>query len=84
MKVITVEVKHTVEVVIDDSKLTSEFMNVFREDFYNFHTVEDHAAHIAQLKVRELIGIDGFIEGYGDMGDMGITVEVLGQAEEIL
>jgi hypothetical protein len=54
-----------VTVTIDDESLNEEFMAEFRESFYPFKTLEDHAKHIAQLEARELIDCDAFVEGYG-------------------
>jgi hypothetical protein len=48
---------------IDESKLNEEWMKAFREVFYNFHDLDEHAEHIAQYKAR--YNSDTFIEGYG-------------------
>ena len=50
-------------------------MEEFRENFYPFNSIEDHANHIAQLKVRELLM--PFIEGYGPALDLGISAEIV-------
>lgn len=54
------EDKYTVE--FDESICNEEWMKQFREHFYNFHTLEEHAEHIAQFRAR--FG-SKFIEGYG-------------------
>jgi len=48
---------------IDENELNEQWMDDFRSSFYNFHTLEEHAEHIAQIRAR--IG-EGFIEGYGN------------------
>ena len=49
---------------LDENVLNEEFNKEFREYFYNFHDLEDHAKMFAQYQAR--IGDDdSFIEGYG-------------------
>jgi hypothetical protein len=78
MKTFHVEVLQEVEVRLDETKFTPQFMQEFRDSFYSFTTLEDHAEHLAQLGARDLISLDGFIEGYGIAKDMGISIEVRG------
>jgi hypothetical protein len=75
----------TVKVVLDTNEFDEKFMQDFRTDFYQFHSLEKHAEHLAQLAARGLIGYDNFVEGYGhingEKGDgsldvMDITVRV--------
>jgi hypothetical protein len=71
----TVEVTAYVEVEIDESKFTPEFMETFRAGFFPFHTVEEHIEHLAQLKARGVIGWEPhFAEGYGRLDEMGIKI----------
>lgn len=79
----TVEVVITVEVETDDSKFTKEWMDEWRGHFYDFHTVGDHAMHIAQLEARGLLYPE-FTEGYGPLADMGIKVRIIDQEEELV
>lgn len=76
-----VEVNQIVRVTLDDAKLDDAFMQEFREGFYPFFTIADHADHIAQLVacgICEPTKHSGeFIEGYGPSSEMGITGEVL-------
>jgi hypothetical protein len=52
--------KYTVE--FDENVCNEQWMEEFRQVFYNFHTLEEHAEHIAQFRAR----FGGrFIEGYG-------------------
>jgi hypothetical protein len=69
-----VEVVQVVRVTMDEAKFTPEFMEEFRRYFYDFTTLDDHAAHIAQLAARGLIDTPCFIEGYGPSEEMGISV----------
>ncbi|MGM7680781.1 hypothetical protein ACSVDA_01375 [Cytobacillus sp. Hm23] len=48
-------------VELDETVLDEEWMEHFREHFYNFHTLEEHVEHIAQFRAR--FG-SKFIEGY--------------------
>ena len=78
----TVEVRQLIEVEIDESKFDEQFMQEFRESFYNFTTLDDHIAHIGQLEARGMLGT--FIEGYGPAKDMGIKAEVKSWDMEVL
>lgn len=85
MKTFLIDVTRTIEVTLDETKFTEEFMSHFREYFYPFYSVEDHAKHLAQLEAREMIGWrpDDFIEGYGAKDNFGITTKVIDQDEEV-
>ena len=82
MSKFTITVSHLVEVDLDESKFTPDFMSEFRENFYPFLSIEDHANHIAQLKVRELLM--PFIEGYGPALDFGIDAEIVDVSMDVL
>lgn len=70
-----VDVTQTVEVEVDESKFTPEFMQEFRNSFYSFHTINQHLEHLAQLYAR---GLDrDFIEGYGPAQDFGIRFSLI-------
>lgn len=68
----TVEVTQWIEVEIDESKLTPDWLAEFRKSFYPFETINDHLEHLAQLNARGLADDDHFIEGYGPAAEMGI------------
>lgn len=61
-------------VELDESKFTPEFMEEFRQSFYQFYDLEDHAEHITQLYARGVVEGDDFIEGYGKPSEAGIKV----------
>ncbi len=71
-----VEVKQYVEVEIDETKFTEDFMKEFRNVFYNFHDIEDHIMHLAQLHCRGIADNYSFIEGYGEAKEMGIKFNI--------
>lgn len=48
---------------LDENVMNEEWMEEFREVYYNFHKLEQHAEHIAQHRAR--FGTS-FIEGYGE------------------
>lgn len=58
-------------------------MNDFRDYFYDFDTIEEHAEHLAQLEARELIDGD-FVEGYGSLKEMGIKIKNMGTEAYII
>lgn len=70
----TVLVTHVIKVTVDESKFDETFMKEFRDNYYNFQTVDEHLEHLAQLYARGMVGdsSDCFIEGYGLAKDMGI------------
>lgn len=78
----TVAVTQIVEVELDETKFDEAFMAEFRESFYPFWEIEDHAEHIAQLEARGLLS-EEFTEGYGPLKDMGIVADVIDCNEEL-
>lgn len=79
----TVLVSREIEVELDPSKFTEEFMVEFRKSFYPFYDLEDHAMHLAQLHARELFDGNDFVEGYGEAEDAGIKVRLIDGWEEV-
>ena len=83
MSTFTIEVTQTIEVELDPAKFDDAFMEEFRESFFPFYDLEDHAEHIAQLQARGVIDLEGyispntFVEGYGPVQDMGIKARVI-------
>lgn len=77
MPTFQVEVTQEVEVVIDEDEYTEDDLESFREDFYDFMDYEDHAQHLAQLRARGRISDrdDEFVEGYGPLDAVGISVQ---------
>lgn len=89
-KSFVVTVTATVRVKLDASKFTPDFMEDFRQHFFPFDTIEEHAEHIGQLAARELYSFgfnrDEFVEGYGKIGPMGIFAwvdQIETEAEDI-
>ncbi|APJ11131.1 hypothetical protein [Bacillus safensis] len=52
--------QYTIE--LDENVLNEEWMQNFRETFYDFTTLTEHAEHIA--RTRSILG-SAFIDGYG-------------------
>lgn len=78
-----VEVCFVVEVEIDETKFTEEWMKEFRKNFYPFYTLEDHIEHIAQLEAREIL-TPVFVEGYGPLKSMGIKAEITAMESSVI
>ena len=82
MKRFKVTIESEVIVELDESQFTPEWLAHFKKYFYD---VEDECSesedplqgHAANLAMQELGGIirNNFLEGYGDISDMGITIE---------
>ena len=69
---VEVERKDRYTIEIDDSVITEEWMEDFRQVFYEFETMEQHVEHIAQLKARYYNGsFPPEIEGYGSVAVHG-------------
>ena len=79
----TVSVEMLVEVEVDETKFTPEFMGEFRDHFFGLDTVEEHIEHLAQLEAREVLSQE-FTEGYGPLKDFGIVARVIGCETSIL
>ena len=78
-----VKVSMYIDVDVDETKFTEEFMQEFRESFYDFHTIEDHIEHLATLFARGLCYNGSFIEGYGETKEMGIKFKMIDIDREI-
>jgi hypothetical protein len=78
-----VAVDQIVEVEVDETKFTEAWMAEWRQSFYNFHSIDQHLEHIAQLEARGILNRD-FTEGYGPLADMGIKAKVIDQTMDIL
>jgi hypothetical protein len=79
-----VAVTQIVEIEVDETKFTPEFMAEFRASMYYFRTIDQHIEHLAQLYARNIADDRSFIEGYGPAADMGIKGKVIDQTEDIL
>ena len=64
----------TLLIIFLTSIITEEFMAEFRHNFFDFDTIDDHIKHLAYLGVRQDVGYDYFIEGYGPSNEMGLKV----------
>lgn len=87
MRTFEVEVTQVIRVTLDDTKFDESFMEEFRQSFYDFDTIEQHAEHIAQLCARGLADPNwpnSFIEGYGEAKDMGISSEDVWQDQRVV
>lgn len=83
MTTIYVLIKTTVAVTLDEAKFTPQFLDEFASHFFDFDCVEQHAEHIGQLAAREVHSFNKhlpreFVEGYGPIGEMGISAEITG------
>lgn len=79
MKKFTVQVAQDVEVTLDESRFTPEFMENYRKNFYPFNTLEDHAKHLAELAADGRIPLwneSAFVEGYGALKASGVKLEI--------
>lgn len=79
----TVQVTQFVEVEVDETKFTPEFMEMFQNVFFKFETIDEHLEHLAQLEARGVIRGD-FIEGYGHQKDMGIRIRITDMETELV
>ncbi len=64
-----------VEVTLDASKFTPEFQAEFASFITPMPTIEEHAEHLAWIYARD--EHLGFVEGYGEVRDMGIRARLL-------
>lgn len=91
MKTFKVLVTSEVEVTLDETKFTDEFMKEYQENFSNIQSLEAHAVNLAWLHATGRIDLDyspksvysPFVEGYGPAADMGITAKSLWEESEM-
>ena len=75
----TVIVTQYVEIEYDESQFTPEWMKNFREYFFPFHEIDDHLEFLAQIHAMGLANqFEPYVEGYGELSNMGIKMETLG------
>lgn len=75
----TIIVSQEIEVTIDETKFTPEFMQEFRDHMYDFHDIADHMEHLAILYATGVVDeVPSFVEGYGDIDEMGIEMSRAG------
>ncbi|MEW8253736.1 MAG: hypothetical protein AB2747_05240 [Candidatus Thiodiazotropha taylori] len=77
----TTAITQFVEVEVDETKFTPEFMAEFSKVFYPFETIEEHMLHIGQLEARGMLL--PVTEGYGDIKELGIKATVIGGKDSI-
>ena len=69
-----IQVTQTIEVTVDETKFTDEFMREYREYFYDFDDIDDHLRFLASQEAQGFVSHgSAFIEGYGPMNEMGIS-----------
>ena len=74
---VNITVEQGVTVTLDEAKFTPEFMAEFRESFYAFNTVQEHAEFLAQMAARGLINpTAAWVDGYGYLLHMGIDIDI--------
>jgi hypothetical protein len=52
------------EIEIDDNLINEDYLEAFREVFWDAYDLEDLAEHLAQFQAR-IAPADGFFEGFG-------------------
>jgi hypothetical protein len=89
LRTFEVEVRQTVLVKLDPAKFTPAFLSEFRESFFPLYELDEHAEHLAQLAARGVAELSPylpkeFVEGYGPIGEMGISADVLDCETDVL
>lgn len=84
MQTHTVRVEQIVEVSIDETKFTPEFMAEFNLTMYRFGSLTKHIEHLAQLYARGIADEFSFIEGYGNASEFGIKFRQIDGYQEII
>lgn len=69
-----------IEVEIDVSKFTKEFIAEYVRNFYPHHEIDDHIKHIAWLKSEN--HLDEFTAGYGHISELGISARIINETTE--
>lgn len=89
LKTFEVDVTQRVRVKLDPTKFTPEFMAEFRQSFFRLYEIDEHAEHLAQLAARGVVELSPylpkeFVEGYGPIGEMGVSAEIISCSEELI
>lgn len=74
-----VTVTFDINIEVDETKFTNEYMETFRKYFYEFETIEEHIQHLAKLEARWMLEDS---EGY-DIRGMGIKAQIMNVETEI-
>ena len=80
----TVRVEQIIEVSVDETNFTPEFMAEFNRSFYRFGSIRNHVEHLAQLYARGIVDNRSFIEGYGWASEFGIKFRQIDGNQEII
>jgi hypothetical protein len=85
-KVVTIT--RTIKVSFDEEKFTPEFVEEFNNSMFDCGSLDDpddmfneHAEHLSQFSAR--FGIEWFVEGYGELSEMGIVIKQVGESIEM-
>lgn len=71
-----ITVTQEIEVTVDESRFTPEFMAAFSRAFFDCETIEEHVLYIAKSYAMGIVAHNGdFLEGYGILRDFGINVK---------
>lgn len=80
MRTFRISVTQTIDISLDETKFDAQFMDEFRQHFFPFDAVEEHAEHLAQLCARGVYDLSPysseFVEGYGPSLEMGIKAVI--------
>ena len=75
-----VTLEYVVDVEVDETKFTDQFMEEYSISITKRTTIDEHMQNLAIMYARGLIDYypfpDAFIEGYGKMSEMGIKLDL--------
>lgn len=72
----TILVEHSIDVTVDESLFTDEFIEAFKKSLYPLDDIQEHIEHIALCMAKGVIHSDrDFLEGYGILRDFGVTIK---------
>ncbi|MET3508273.1 hypothetical protein [Halalkalibacter oceani] len=72
--------RYEYEIELDENQMNKEWMEGWKNVFYDFDSLEEHAEHIAQVRANKGTG---FIEGYGNVLENGKRPLFLRENEKI-
>lgn len=82
-----VEIKHTVEIEVDESKFTEKFMEEYRQYICQLYTVEEHMENLVSYYCYPNFPYEfdksEFVEGYGKLYDLGVKFVLLNTETDI-
>lgn len=83
-KRVEILIRTEVDVEIDETKISKEWLDEFSAYMWPVKSVDDIIKYVARyVTVNDQIGEDGFVEGIGESSEIGLKTTLIDEDEEI-